>query len=69
MRNKDAKKILEDKLYALHYTADQLKNVNEIKNVIREISDNDDYFENMIFELGCSVLARHYNKIINKEID
>ena len=56
-------------MYALHYTADKLKNVNEIKNVIRDISDNDDCFENMIFELGCSVLARHYNKIINKEID
>lgn len=69
MKKKDAKKMLEDKLYALHYTADKLKNVNEIKNVIREISDNDDYLENTIFELGCSVLARHYDKIINKEID
>ena len=69
MKKKHAKNILEDKLYALHYTADNLKNVNEIKNVIRDISDNDDCFENMIFELGCSVLARHYNKIINKEID
>ena len=69
MKKKDAKKMLEDKLYALHYTAGQLKNVNEIKNVIRDISDNDDYFENVIFEFGCSVLARHYNKIINKEID
>ena len=69
MKKKDAKKILEDKLYALHYRSDRLKNVNEIKDVIREIADNDDCFENTIFELGCSVLARHYDKIINKEID
>ena len=69
MKKKEAKKILEDKLYELHYRSDRLKNVNDIKDVIREIADNDDYLENTIFELGCSVLARHYDKIINKEID
>lgn len=30
----------------------------EVKNVIRELADNDEVFENVIFELGCSVLAK-----------
>lgn len=69
MKKKEVKARFEDKLAAGHYRTEDLKNINDIKRVIRTISDDDSSFENMIFELGCSVFARYYNKIFNKEID
>ena len=31
-----------------------------VKNSIRELAYNDEGFENVVFELGCSVLAKAY---------
>lgn len=36
-----------------------------LKNQIRELADDDDGFENVVFELGCSVLAKEYLKQIS----
>ncbi len=36
-----------------------------LKNQIRELADDDECFENVVFELGCSVLAKEYLKQIN----
>ena len=33
-----------------------------LKCAIREISDDDENFENIVFELGCSVLAKNIYK-------
>lgn len=34
----------------------------EIEDEIRDMADCDESFENMVFELGCSVLAKTYVK-------
>lgn len=36
-----------------------------LKDKIRKIADDDEGFENVVFELGCSVLAKEYLKQIN----
>lgn len=36
-----------------------------LKDKIRKIADDDEGFENVVFELGCSVLAKEYLKKIN----
>lgn len=36
-----------------------------LKDQIRELADFDEGFENVVFELGCSVLAKEYLKQIN----
>lgn len=41
---------------------EEMTTKKEIKGQIREISDLDDCFENLVFELGCSVLAKAYLK-------
>ena len=37
-----------------------------IRNEIRTLSDNDESFENVVFELGCSALAKAYVKEFGK---
>lgn len=69
MKKKEVKARFEDKLAEGHYSSNELKNVNDIKNVVRRMSDEDGMFNQMIYDLGCSVFARYYNKIFNKEID
>lgn len=34
----------------------------EVKDQIRMVADEDEGFENVVFELGCSVLANQYLK-------
>lgn len=34
----------------------------ELKKEIRKLADNDEGFEDTVFELGCSVLAKAYMK-------
>lgn len=54
-------------LIALHsrlFIKDKTQNLSkrEVKDEIREIADNDEVFENIVFELGCSVLAKAYRR-------
>lgn len=35
-------------------------NKEEVKERIRSYADNDDCFENLVFELGCEKLAEQY---------
>lgn len=37
-----------------------------VKAAIRNLADNDECFENVVFELGCSVLAKEYQKTADK---
>ena len=39
----------------------------DTKRVIREIADDDECFENIVFELGCNVLAKAIAKDIRGE--
>lgn len=36
----------------------------KIMDLIRDISDNDETFENLVFELGCEMLADYYVKAV-----
>lgn len=36
-----------------------------LKNKIRKLADDDECFEDVVFELGCFVLAKEYLKQIN----
>lgn len=40
----------------------QIPSKKELKDTIREIADTNESFENTVFELGCSVLAKAYIK-------
>ena len=42
-----------------------LHDKQELKSEIRKLSNNDEGFEDVVFELGCSVLAKEYLKQIN----
>lgn len=37
-------------------------NKKEVKEAIRDVADDDEGFENIVFELGVSVLAKEYVK-------
>ena len=50
--------IFINKLLQKHSIADK----NDIKRCIREFADNDDCFENLVFELGCEALSEYYCK-------
>lgn len=42
----------------------------DIKNRIRDMADEDDYFENLVFELGCETLSSYIlKKFSNKKKD
>lgn len=47
-------------------TLEEMTTKKDVKEQIREISDLDDCFENLVFELGCSVLAKAYVKRYGK---
>ena len=44
----------------------RLSKKEEVKNEIRAIADNYTNFNNLVFELGCEVLAKKYLKEMNK---
>lgn len=52
-------------LHILHgqVNTENLVSKNKIKKEIRKLADNDEGFENTVFELGCSILAKSYCKL------
>ena len=39
----------------------------ELKELIRKYSDDSESFENLVFEIGCDLLAEQYERIISDE--
>ena len=42
-------------------------NKEEIKERIRTYADDSESFENLVFEIGCNLLAEQYERIISDE--
>ncbi len=48
--------------FCLRYRNQESVSKKELKDAIRTIADDDEDFENIVFELGCSVLAKSMYK-------
>ncbi len=44
------------------YSTETIRTKQGVKDAIRDLADDDEGFENIVFELGCSVLAKAYIK-------
>ncbi len=66
MKKNEALAVLNAKIVGKSIDVENLIDREEIEKEIRIASDNDEGFENVVFELGCSVLAKTYEKSRHK---
>ena len=50
------------KAFCFRYRNEESVSPKDLKKAIRVIADDDENFENIVFELGCSVLAKSISK-------
>lgn len=62
MKKREALAIFNSKIVNGNVDTESLINREGIEKEIRILSDNDESFENAVFELGCSELAKAYLK-------
>lgn len=62
MKKREALAIFNSKIVNGNVDTESLINREGIEKEIRILSDNDEGFENAVFELGCSELAKAYLK-------
>lgn len=62
MKKKEALAVLNTRIVRETIDVGNLLNRKEIEREIRDLSDNDEGFENVVFELGCTTLAKAYKK-------
>ena len=49
-------------IFRYKYRTETIRTKQEVKDAIRELADDDEGFEDIVFELGCSVLAKEYRR-------
>lgn len=65
MKKNEALAVFNSRIVNNQVETEFLHDKQELKSEIRKLADNDEGFENVVFELGCSVLAKEYLKQIN----
>lgn len=63
MKKGEALVVFNSRIVSGQINAENLVWKGEIEKEIRKLADNDEGFEDTVFELGCSVLAKHYCKL------
>lgn len=62
MKKKEALAVFTSRIVNGQVDNEALAFDSEIEREIRKLADNDEGFEDTVFELGCSVLAKTYIK-------
>lgn len=62
MKKNEALAVFNSKIVNSQFDCENLLDKESIEREIRIFSNNDGGFENVVFELGCSVLAKFYMK-------
>lgn len=62
MNKKKALAVLNAKIVEGRFDSERAASRKETEMQIRVLADTDEGFENTVFELGCSVLAKHFFK-------
>ncbi len=65
MKKNEALAVFKSRIVNNQVETEFLHDKQELKSEIRKLSNNDEGFEDVVFELGCSVLAKEYLKQIN----
>ncbi len=65
MKKNEALAVFNSRIVNNQVETEFLHDKKELKSEIRKLADNDEGFEDVVFELGCSVLAKEYLKQIN----
>nr|DAM88194.1 MAG TPA: hypothetical protein [Caudoviricetes sp.] len=65
MKKNEALAVFNSRIVNNQVETEFLHDKQELKSEIRKLADNDEGFEDVVFELGCSVLAKEYLKQIN----
>lgn len=65
MKKNEALAVFNSRVVNNQVETEFLHDKQELKSEIRKLANNDEGFENVVFELGCSVLAKEYLKQIN----
>nr|DAO52728.1 MAG TPA: hypothetical protein [Caudoviricetes sp.] len=65
MKKNEALAVFNSRIVNNQVETEFLHDKQELKSEIRKLANNDEGFENVVFELGCSVLAKEYLKQIN----
>ena len=65
MKKNEALAVFNSRIVNNQVETEYLHDKQELKSEIRKLANNDEGFENVVFELGCSVLAKEYLKQIN----
>lgn len=64
MKKNEALAVFNSRIVNNQVETEFLHDKQELKIEIRKLADNDEGFEDVVFELGCSVLAKEYLKQI-----
>lgn len=67
MKKNEALAVMNCKIVQGSFDIENMNTRDEVEMQIRVLSDNDEGFENTVFELGCSVLADQYLKDAQKK--
>lgn len=62
MKKREALAVFNSRIISKQVNTEFLFDKEELKKEIRKLADDDEGFENTVFELGCSVLAKAYMK-------
>ena len=65
MKKNEALAVFNSRIVNNQVETEFLHDKQELKSEIRKLANNDEGFEDVVFELGCSVLAKEYLKQIN----
>ena len=60
MKKKEMLNIMRSRIALGNFDEKRMNTKSEIENQIRKVADEDEVFENSVFELGCSVLTKQY---------
>lgn len=60
MKKREALAVFNSRIVNGQVDAENLVWKSEVEKEIRKLSSNDKGFENAVFELGCSILAKYY---------
>lgn len=62
MKKNEALAVFNSRIVNNQVETEFLHDKQELKSEIRKLANNDEGFEYVVFELGCSVLAKEYLK-------
>lgn len=62
MKKNEALAVMNARIVTGDFTVEEMNTKSEVERQIRKLSDMDEGFENVVFELGCSTLAKKYLK-------